>query len=282
MALTAESQGRFAGWLVAIRCPRPSLQPQNYPAFEGGSMRWRWTWSGTGAGEASAAGTRWRARVRSAERTRSNQMASRVPPTRGPRCGGPGRARRGRRVPRMHASVPPALGAAARLMAAGRVDVHAADDVPGAGAEHGVGEPAALGEVLCVPLQVAETVTQGHLARPAAIREPRHRPDVVNAGRPGGVIGLVVLRPERGQPEFPGYEPGLGPCPSISQVPAALGRRCDAVCRAGLLAVAGIHLAGDRGPSRLAGAAGAVHGEDLPLTGNVFEALLAMGSQVDG
>ena len=75
---------------------------------------------------------------------------------------------------------------------------------------------------------------------------------------------------------------GLGPCPSISQVPAAPGRRCDAVCRAGLLAVVDIHPAGDRGPSRFADAAGAVHGEDLPLTGNVFEALLAMGSQVDG
>jgi hypothetical protein len=30
---------------------------------------------------------------------------------------------------------------------------------------------------------------------------------VINAGRPGGVIGLVVLWPERGQPEFPGDEP---------------------------------------------------------------------------
>src|SRR5580693_1977899 len=102
-------------------------------------------------------------------------------------------------------SVPPAL--AARLMAAGRVDVHAADNVPGAGAKHRVGEPAALSEVLCVPLQVAEIVAQRHLVRPAAVREPRRRPDVVHAGRPGGVIGLVVLRPERGQPEFPGYEP---------------------------------------------------------------------------
>jgi Fic family protein len=37
---------------------------------------------------------------RSAERTRSNQMASRVPATRGPRRAGPGRARRSRRVPR--------------------------------------------------------------------------------------------------------------------------------------------------------------------------------------
>jgi hypothetical protein len=43
-----------------------------------------------------------------------------------------------------------------------------------------------------------------------------------------------------------------------------------------------IRLAGDRGPSRFASAAGGIHAEDIPLTGNVFEALLAMGSQVDG
>ena len=49
--------------------------------------------------------------------------------------------------PGLDGRVPPDLGAAAVLMAAGRVDVHAADDVPGAGAEDGVGEPAALGEV---------------------------------------------------------------------------------------------------------------------------------------
>src|SRR6185437_2680070 len=100
----------------------------------------------------------------------------------------------------------PARGAV-RLLAAGRVDVHAADDVAGTGAEHGVGEPAAAGEVPCVPLQVAEVVIQGHLARPAALAESRWRPDVAEAGRPGGVIGLVVLRAERGQPEFPGRQP---------------------------------------------------------------------------
>src|SRR6185437_8289792 len=100
-----------------------------------------------------------------------------------------------------------ALGAAARPLAVGRVDVNAADDVAGVGAEHGVGEPAARGEVLCVLLQVALVVIQGHLVRPAAPAEARRRPDVVDAGRPGGVIGLVVLRPERGQPELRGYEP---------------------------------------------------------------------------
>jgi hypothetical protein len=101
VALTTGSQDSFAGLPVAIRCPRPSLQPQDYPAVDGGSMRWPWTWSGRDAGDASAAGIRRRAWVRSAERTGSNQMASRVPPTRGPRRGGPGRARRGRRVPRI-------------------------------------------------------------------------------------------------------------------------------------------------------------------------------------
>ena len=93
------------------------------------------------------------------------------------------------------------------VLAAWRVDVHAPDDVGGTRAEHGVGEPAAPGEVLCVPLQVAEVVIEGHLVRPAAPAESRCRPDVVDAGRPGGVIGLVVLRAERGQPEVPGLEP---------------------------------------------------------------------------
>src|SRR5271165_4996267 len=92
--------------------------------------------------------------------------------------------------PGLDGRVPSAPGAP-RLMAAGRVDIHAADNVPGAGAEHRVSEPAALGEVLCVPLQVAEIVIQGHLVRPVAVREPRRRPDMVNACHPGGVIGLV-------------------------------------------------------------------------------------------
>src|SRR5580693_5835853 len=83
---------------------------------------------------------------------------------------------------------------AARLLAAGRVYVDAADDVAGAGAEHGVGEPAAPGEVPCVLLQVAEVVIQRHLVRPAAPAESRCRPNVTDTGRPGGVIGLVLLR----------------------------------------------------------------------------------------
>src|SRR5262249_1221420 len=92
-------------------------------------------------------------------------------------------------------------------LAAGRVDVNTADDVAGGDAEHGVGEPAALGEIPGVPLQVAQIVSEGHLVWPAALAEPRRRADVINAGRPGSVIGLVVLRAERGQPEVPRYEP---------------------------------------------------------------------------
>jgi len=95
-------------------------------------------------------------------------------------------------------------------LAAGRVDIDAAEDVAGADAdadaEHGVGEPAALSEVSGVPLQVAEIVSEGHLAWPVALAEPRRRADVIDAGRPGSVVGLVVLRTERGQPEVPRYE----------------------------------------------------------------------------
>ena len=47
------------------------------------------------------------ARVRSAARSRSNQMASRVPPTRGPRRGAPGRVRRSRPHPGLDRSARP-------------------------------------------------------------------------------------------------------------------------------------------------------------------------------
>src|ERR1700719_3926084 len=97
--------------------------------------------------------------------------------------------------PGRYGRVPPLVSLG--LLAPGRVDVHAADDVADIPAEHGIGEPAAPGEVLCVPLQVTEVLIEGHLVRPAAPGETGCRPDVVDAGRPGGVIGLVVLRAER-------------------------------------------------------------------------------------
>src|ERR1700733_8048742 len=95
---------------------------------------------------------------------------------------------------------------AALAFAARRVDVHAADDVAGAGAEHGVGEPAALGEVLRVAFEVVQIFRQAHLVRPARRGESRRCPDVADAGRPCRIVRGVVLGPERFQPEFPGCE----------------------------------------------------------------------------
>lgn len=108
--------------------------------------------------------------------------------------------------PGMDHGVPPGLGAA-RAISAGRVDVDTADNVATAGAEHGVGKAAALGEVPCVALEVAEVVRRGHLVRPVAPGESGRSPDVVGTGGPGGIVRGVVLRPERLQAEFPGREP---------------------------------------------------------------------------
>jgi hypothetical protein len=90
--------------------------------------------------------------------------------------------------------------------ALGRIDVDAADDT-GACLEHGIGETAALGEVLRVPFQVAQILLQGHLLRPALVGKSGRRPDVVDAGHPGGIIRLVVLWPERLQPESVSAQP---------------------------------------------------------------------------
>src|ERR1035441_9144715 len=73
---------------------------------------------------------------------------------------------------------------AALAFAARRVDVHAADDFAGAGAEHCVGEPAALGEVLRVAFEVTQIFGQAHLVWPARPGESRRRLDVADAGRP--------------------------------------------------------------------------------------------------
>src|ERR1700733_954360 len=99
------------------------------------------------------------------------------------------------------------LARAALAFGARRVDVHAADDVAGAGAEHGVGEPAAPGEVLRVAFEVAQIFRQAHLVWPARPGESRRRLDVADAGRPSRIVLGVVLGPERFQPELPGCEP---------------------------------------------------------------------------
>jgi hypothetical protein len=101
--------------------------------------------------------------------------------------------------------VPPGV-AAARAVFVGRVDVDAADNLASASAEHGVGEPAALGEVLRVALEIAEVIRLGHLVRPASPGEPRRSQDVVDTGGPGSIARGVVLRPERLQAEIPGRE----------------------------------------------------------------------------
>jgi hypothetical protein len=94
-----------------------------------------------------------------------------------------------------------------RALAARRVDIDAADDLAGGGAEHGVGESAACDEVLCVAFEVAQVFRQAHLVRPAGLGKSWCRPDVADAGRPCGVVSGVVLGPERFQPELPGRKP---------------------------------------------------------------------------
>src|SRR5271166_1171728 len=91
-----------------------------------------------------------------------------------------------------------------RALVARRVDIDAADDLAGCGAEHGVGESAACDEVLCVAFEVAQVFRQAHLVRPAGPGKSRRGPDVAGAGRPCGVVSGVVLGPERFQPELPG------------------------------------------------------------------------------
>src|ERR1039457_2160617 len=96
---------------------------------------------------------------------------------------------------------------AALAVAARRVDVHAADDFAGTGAEHGVGEPAAISEVARVAFEVAQIFRQAHRVWPAPPGESRCRLDVADAGRPCRIVRGVVLRPERFQPEFLSREP---------------------------------------------------------------------------
>src|SRR5690242_21197544 len=128
-----------------------------------------------------------------------------------PRADGVVEHRVERRLVRAHPGVddriPPGGDEALSLLAARRVDVDAADDLAGGGAEHRVGEPAPFGEVTRVALEVAQVLRGAHLVRPVPSGESGRRPDVVDARGPGGVVRVVVLRPERLQPELPGREP---------------------------------------------------------------------------
>src|SRR5258708_36937433 len=73
---------------------------------------------------------------------------------------------------------------AALAFAARRVHVHAADDFPGVGAGHGVGEPPAPGEVLRGGSEVAPVFRPGHPVWPAPPRDFRRRLARADAGRP--------------------------------------------------------------------------------------------------
>src|SRR5204863_4281627 len=67
---------------------------------------------------------------------------------------------------------------------------------------HRVGEPGAALEVALVAEQVVAVLVEGHLTRPAAAGEARRLADVLHRRRPGRVVGVVVLRAERLQPEL--------------------------------------------------------------------------------
>src|SRR5690348_240633 len=128
-----------------------------------------------------------------------------------PRADGVVEHRVERRLVRAHPGVddriPPGGDEALSLLTARRVDVDAADDLAGGGAEHRVGEPAPFGEVTRVALEVAQVLRGAHLVRPVPSGESGRRPDVVDARGPGGVVRVVVLRAERLQPELRGREP---------------------------------------------------------------------------
>jgi hypothetical protein len=93
------------------------------------------------------------------------------------------------------------IGSVGRIGSIG-IDVHAPDDLVAAGRAHRIREPRTPGEVRGVPFQVAQVLRQRHVRhRPRPPLEPRSRPDMGNAGGPGPVVVLIVLRPQRLKPE---------------------------------------------------------------------------------
>src|SRR6266487_3186598 len=81
------------------------------------------------------------------------------------------------------------------------VDVDAPDHVA-VGREHGVREAGPTFEVRGMPFEIRAILVRRHRTRPRALFPARCGMDVVHRGRPGGVVGLVVLRPERLQHEL--------------------------------------------------------------------------------
>ena len=90
------------------------------------------------------------------------------------------------------------------------VEIQTTDDVAAARVQHREGEAPAGGEVVGVAVHVPQVPVQGHPVQrwPAAVRIARCRADVLDAGRPGCQVGLVVLGPQRLQPELLGHQGG--------------------------------------------------------------------------
>ena len=88
------------------------------------------------------------------------------------------------------------------LLAVVGIDVHAADHVAGRWIEDGVGKARPVLEVVGVRLQVAQVVHQAPVVGPGARLPAGRRVDVLYRRRPRLIVGVVVLRPKRFEPEL--------------------------------------------------------------------------------
>ena len=89
------------------------------------------------------------------------------------------------------------------------IQVDATDDVVVAWVEDGEGEAGTPREVVGVAAKVGEVLLERHAARwwPVdVVGKTGSGPYVLDARRPSGMIGLVVLRPERFEAELAGGE----------------------------------------------------------------------------
>lgn len=85
-----------------------------------------------------------------------------------------------------------------------RVDIDTADDV--LAVKDGVGESAPFLEVSGMADEVGKVALEAHRFRPRLCLESRGRPDMVDAGHPGFVVSLVVLRSKWFQAEAGAFE----------------------------------------------------------------------------
>jgi hypothetical protein len=87
-----------------------------------------------------------------------------------------------------------------------RIDVDTPDHVAACRVEHRVREPLPCAEVVGVASEVCAVLLPRHLSRPGAVGIPGRRRDVVQRRRPGVVVPIVVLGPERLEDELRGLE----------------------------------------------------------------------------